>query len=309
MPGRDTRGTTLPSGQQVEIEAGGYRAVIVEVGGGIRTFSRAGRELLDGYPANEMATSGRGQVLMPWPNRVRDGRYTFDGREHQLSLDEVELGNAIHGLVRWVAWTVRERAPGRVVMEHHLRPRPGYPFALDLSIDYSLSEDGLAVATEAINVGASSCPFGGGAHPWLTVGTPTIDPATLRIPAAVAMWSDERSIPVRSGPVDGTDLDFRAGRPIGATEIDNGWTKIERDADGIAHVGLEGPAGDAIDVWFDQGYPYVMVCTGDVLPDVARRSIAIEPMTCPPNAFQTGEALIRLEPGDAFAGRWGIRAG
>ena len=113
--------------------------------------------------ADQMSGSGRGQVLMPWPNRVRDGRYTFDGTEHQLPLDEVENGNAIHGLVRWVAWTVRERTPERVVMEHQLRPQPGYPFALDLSIEYSLSDDGLAVATEATNVGASACPFGSGA--------------------------------------------------------------------------------------------------------------------------------------------------
>jgi aldose 1-epimerase len=95
-------------------------------------------------------------------------------------------------------------------------------------------------------------------------------------------------------------------RTISATKIDNGFTEIERDASGIARVGLQGPSGMGVAVWFDRSYPFVMLSTGDVLPDVNRRSIAVEPMTCPPNAFQSGDAVVRLEPGGTFTGTWGI---
>ena len=299
-------GVIGPTGEQHEIVSGRTRVTVVEVGGGFRSVVLDGREVLDGYGADEMSASGRGQVLMPWPNRLRDGRYSFDGRDHQVPLDEPELGNAIHGLVRWMAWSAVERGEDRVTMEHVLHPSPGYPFTLRLRIAYAVGDDGLTVSTTVTNIGASACPFGAGAHPWLTVGTPTVDTALLTIPAGVGIWSDERSLPSKTAPVDGTELDFRAGRPIGAVMIDNGFSDIERDASGIARVGLRGPSGMGVAVWFDRSYPYVMLSTGDVLPDVNRRSIAIEPMTCPPNAFQSGEAVIRLEPGATFTGSWGI---
>ncbi len=95
-----------PSGEQVEIAHGDQRAVVVEVGGGLRSYSAAGRAVLDGYEADEMSTSGRGQLLIPWPNRVRDGSYEFDGQHHQLALDDPAEQDAIHGLVRWAAWKV-----------------------------------------------------------------------------------------------------------------------------------------------------------------------------------------------------------
>ena len=171
---------TAPSGEQVEIALGDQQATVVEVGGGLRTYSVAGRELVDGYGIDEMSSSGRGQVLIPWPNRLEDGSYEFGGQTHQLPIDDVEERDAIHGLVRWVSWRPGEREPHRVVMEHLLHPRPGYPFSLALAIEYRLSEDGLGVTTTATNVGRVSCPFGSGAHPYLTLGTGTVDEIILR---------------------------------------------------------------------------------------------------------------------------------
>ena len=139
----------LPSGEQIDIHAGGQRVVVVEVGGGLRSYTTGDRELLDGYGEADMATAGRGQVLIPWPNRIRDGTYEFAGRTHHLPLTEPEAGNAIHGLVRWAAWSVAEREADRVVMAHTLHPQPGYPFSLDLSIEYSVSDEGLRVASTA----------------------------------------------------------------------------------------------------------------------------------------------------------------
>jgi aldose 1-epimerase len=295
-----------PSGAQIEITHGDQRAVVVEVGGGLRAYSAGGRELLDGYPADGRITSGRGQVLMPWPNRIEDGAYEFDGQTHQLPLDELPARNAIHGLVRWARWRVREREQSRVVLEHVLHPRPGYPFTLQLSVEYVLSDAGLSVSATATNAGPDSCPYGCGFHPYLTVGTPTVDSVVLTAPGRTVLSSDERGIPTRRSDVSGTEFDFREPRAIGASRLDHCFTDLDRE-DGIARVELCAPDDEAAaTLWLDDAYGYVMLFTGDPLPDVARRSLAVEPMTCPPNAFRTGEALIRLEPGGSVTSTWGI---
>ncbi len=296
-----------PSGEQIEIAHGQQRAVVVEVGGGLRSYVAHGRDLLDGYDVDEMSPSGRGQVLIPWPNRIEDGSYEFDRRRHQLPLSDPEEQDAIHGLVRWAAWNVAEREASRVVMEHVLHPQPGYPFSLRLRIEYALGGQGLRVRTTATNLGRSACPYGSGAHPYLTVGTPTVDPVLLRIPAATVLRSDERGIPVDRLPVAGTPFDFLRGRAIDATRLDHAFTDFTRGDDGFARIELSAPHdGAAITLWLDESYRYVMLFTGDKLSDVSRRSLAVEPMTCPPNAFRSGEGLIRLEPGASTTGEWGI---
>ena len=295
---------------EVEIAAADQRAVVVGVGGGLRSYSAEGRELLDGYEAGEPIRSGRGQVLIPWPNRLEDGSYEFDGQLHQLPLTEPERGDAIHGLVREEPWTVGEREQHRVVMEHVLEPRPGYPFTLSLAIEYALSESGLSVRTTATNVGPDACPFGSGQHPYVTLGTPTVDSLVLSAPGATVLIEDERGIPRGREPVDGTPYDFRRPREIGATTLDDAFTDLVRGTDGRARVELRDPRSRAgLSLWVDESYRYLQLFTGDPLPDVSRRSIAVEPMTCPPNAFRTGEDLVRLEPGESFTSEWGIVPG
>ena len=299
---------TNPSGEQFELTLEDQRAVVVEVGGGLRSYSAGGRELLDGYGTDEMCTSGRGQVLLPWPNRIEDGAYEFAGRRHQLALDEPEHGNAIHGLVRWSAWTVRERAPARVVIEHTIHPRPGYPFSLAASIEYTLSDEGLSVATTTTNVGPEPCPYGCGAHPYLTLGTEAVDSLVLTAPGRTVLSSDDRGLPTGREAVDGTEYDFARPRAIGAMWLDHCFTDLERD-EGLARVELRGPDEAGLTLWLDESYGYLMLFTGDPLPDVARRSLAVEPMTCPPNAFRSGEDVVRLGPGQSFTSTWGLSPG
>jgi aldose 1-epimerase len=298
---------TESSGEQIEIAYGDQRVVVVEVGGGLRTYSVAGREVLDGYGADELCPSGRGQVLIPWPNRLEDGSYEFDGRRHQAPIDDPAENDAIHGLVRWASWRVGRQAPDSVAMEHLLHPRPGYPFSLALRIEYVLSDAGLSVTTTATNVGADPCPYGCGSHPYLTLGTERVDSIVLRAPGGTVLSSDERGLPTGRSSVEGTEYDFRRPRPIGVTRLDNCFTDLERGDDGLAHVELEDPeSGNALALWADSRYGYLMLFTGDPLPDVSRRSLAVEPMTCPPNSFRSGEGLIRLEPGASFTSSWGI---
>jgi aldose 1-epimerase len=295
-----------PSGEQFELEFGDQRAVVTEVGAGLRAYRVGGVDVVDGYGEEEMSSSGRGQVLIPWPNRLEDGTYEFEGRTHRLPLTEPEHGNAIHGLVRWVSWSAHERAASRVVLRLVLHPQPGYPFSLELEVEYSLSDAGLAVRTTATNVGAEACPYGSGAHPYLKPGPGLIDGVSAHVPASRVLRTDERGLPTGDEPVEGTPFDFRRPRAIGSTQLDNAFTGLERDDDGLARVELDDPAGAALTLWLDGTYRYVTLYSGDARPDVARRSIAVEPMTCPANAFRTGVDVSRLEPGASSTGRWGI---
>jgi aldose 1-epimerase len=177
-----------------------------------------------------------------------------------------------------------------------------------VAVEYTLGDAGLGVSTTATNDGPDPCPFGAGAHPYVTAGTASVDPAVLHAAAATMLESDDRGIPSGTRPVDGTEYDFRAGRALGATRLDNCFTDLDRDHDGVARVELLRPDGGGVAVWMDAAYPYVMLFTGDPLADVNRRSLAVEPMTCPPNAFRTAESLVRLEPGQSWTGRWGIAA-
>jgi aldose 1-epimerase len=297
-----------PSGAQHEIRHGEQHATVVEVGGGLRSYRIGGIDLVDGYAAGELCSGGRGQPLIPWPNRLRDGVYEFDGRRYQLPLTEPETRSAIHGLVRWANWTVGERGADRVVMEHVLHPQPGWPGTLGLRIEYALGVRGLTVTTTAVNVGERACPYGAGAHPYLTLGTSTVDALTLRVPAGRYLEADERGLPIAVRDVAGTEFDFRAARELGPARLDIGYCDLERDPDGLARVRITtGDGGRAAVLWLDHSYQHLMVFTGDTLTEAdRRRGLAVEPMTCAPNAFQSGHGLIRLEPGETAVGRWGI---
>lgn len=304
MSGRFGKGSSVvagrPSGEQVELSFGEQRAVVVGVGGGLREYAVGERPVLDGYEAGELCPSGRGQLLVPWPNRIEDGRYELGGRSHQLALDEPERSNAIHGLVRWSEWSVASREAARAVLEHVLHPSPGYPFTLGLRVEYSLAQDGLTVRLDATNLGPEPCPFGAGAHPYLAVPGDSVDEVELCVPARTVLESNERGLPVGKVAVTG-ELDLREPRQIGGTKLDHCFTDLERESGGRAVA----RAGET-SLWVDGSYPYLMVFTGDGLPDVNRRSVAVEPMTCAPNAFRTGDGLIVLEPGETWSGSWGL---
>jgi aldose 1-epimerase len=296
-----------PSGEQFEIAFEDQRATVVEVGGGLRTYSLGGRDVVDGYETDEICSSGRGQVLIPWPNRLAEGRYEFGGLSRQLPINEPTDKSAIHGLVRWRAWNAVEREEHRVVVEHDLHPQPGYPFSLALRIEYALSADGLRISTTATNVGSTRCPFGAGAHPYLLPGPPKIDTATLALPAHSTLEFERDGTPRGASSVRETEVDFRQARELGSMKLDHCFADLERDHDGIARVTLTRPEiGTGVTVWMDAAYRYVMLYTGDGRPDVDRRSLAVEPMTCPPQAFRTREGLVVLEPGDSMTATWGL---
>ena len=286
---------------------------MVEVGGGLRSYAFRGRDVLAGYPPDAHCSAGRGQLLMPWPNRIRDGRYTFASRSHQLALTEPDRGNAVHGLARWAIWSLLDRSDDAVTLGFRLRPQPGWEWSLDLSVTYALTSAGMVVTPRARNVGTEAAPFGVGAHPYVTVGEDRVDEVVLGIPAASLLEMDDRLLPTGLALVDGTAFDFRDPRPLGELQVDTAFTNADADADGRWRVTLTHPrSGREVTVWADAtAYRWLQVFTGDSLPPAARRTsgVAVEPMTCPPDAFNSGDDLLVLEPGQEFAASWGITPG
>lgn len=302
-------GSFLPSGEQFELRLGDQRAVVTEVGATLRSYAVAGHELLDTFAEDQMSGGGHGQLLTPWPNRIDGGRYTFDSQIHQAPLNEPEKQNAIHGLVRWLNWAPIELDAARITLGLLLHPQPAYPFTLALEMAYQLTAAGLTVRIGARNDGLTALPFGAGQHPYFTVGTPRVDETRLRLPARTYLTTNHRQIPTGRAAVAGTALDFGDERPIDSLQLDTCFTDLMPDADGRTRVTLCHPGGaPRLTLALDAAYPFVQIYTGDTLPDAGgrRRGVAIEPMTCPANAFNSGDGLRILRPGETFSAAWSV---
>lgn len=297
-----------PSGEQFEISYGDQHAVIVEVGGGIRSYSVADRDVLNGYADDEMCDGAHGAPLIPWPNRLADGKYRFDGTDYQVALTEPTKSNAIHGFLRWRSWRALERDSAEVVVGTVLRPLQGYPFALDVRISYRLDADGLTVTTTAANVGGAAAPWACGAHPYLSPGVGLLDECELEFTAGLRVETDERQLPAAEVATAGTEYDFSAKRRIGSLEMDYAFRDVARDDDGRARVRLTGADGRCVQLWLDESYALLEIFTGDTLqPHRRRRGLGVEPMTAPPNAFASGDGLLRLESGATTRHQWGLQ--
>jgi aldose 1-epimerase len=302
----------IPSGAQHVIRHGDQEAVAVEVGGGLRTYTVAGRPVLDGYAETDQADGARCQSLIPWPNRVKDGKWSWQGEDLQLALTEPEQHNAIHGLCRWMPWELAQHSESAVELCCEVFPQPGYPWRLGATNHWVLDDTGLSVTTTVTNRSDTEAPVAVGFHPYITVGTSTIDPAILTVPGTTRILTGDQQIPTGTEPVAGTDYDFTTGRAIGSTEIDHTFTDLKRDSDGRARLHLrDSGTGVAVTVWVDESYPFLEIFTGDALPDPTRRrqGLGVEPMSAPPNALATEESLAVLGPGQSWQGRWGIEPG
>ena len=252
----------------------------------------------------------RSQLLAPWPNRIDHGRYSSGGESYQLDISEPVRDNAIHGLTRWASWRITAQTGDHVELGLDLLGRTGYPFCLELRAGYRLSADsGLEVTVTARNSGSRAAPFGTGAHPYFLASADLVDECELELPASRWQPADDRGIPVgEPQDVTGSEFDFRTSRVIGGTSLDHAFTALATGADGRAWARLGGPAA-RIAVWLGPGYRWLQVFSGDPLgPEARRRALAVEPMTCPPNAFGTGTDLATVKPGDSVAYRWGVSA-
>ena len=286
---------------EVELTAGDATLAVDLRGASLRRLSAGGWEVLDGYPAGTVAPGWRGAVLLPWPNRVRDGRWTWQGEELQLALDSPAEPHAIHGLLAWQPWAVLAEGDRSVTLGTTVEPHPGYPFRLAAAVDLVLAADRLTGTLRVRNAGDRPAPFAAGVHPYLSVGATAdggIGEAELTLPARTELVVDGGLPTGERRPFDGA-----VGR-IGDRALDTPLTDLDRDAEGWAHVRLRGGAGE-LDLAVDPAWPWLQVYTGDTLPPGRhRRSLAVEPMTGPPNALADGAGLVVLGPGEDWSGSW-----
>lgn len=288
-----------PDARGITLRHGDLRAVLTPVGAGLADLRSAGRALIAGHPAGTAPVGYQGVVLAPWPNRVGDGRYTFHGEEHQLWLTEPDRGNALHGLVWDRPWTLVDRTGDTARLTIRPRPAPGYPFQLDLSVEYALAGGGLSFRLTATNLGDRAAPYGASFHPYLVAGTggTGVDDWILHSPAARYLTVDPvRLLPDRVA----TDprFDFREPTKLHDIEIDHAFTDIGYDEAGLARLMLVDADGIGASMTWDRSCPWLQLCIpGDRFPRLTRRALAVEPMTCPPDAFRSGIDLIVLEPG------------
>ncbi|HEX6682515.1 MAG TPA: aldose 1-epimerase family protein [Candidatus Limnocylindrales bacterium] len=295
------------SGAQWTIQRGNQIAVVVEVGGGLRSYSADGEEIVDGYGEDELAPGAAGQILFPWPNRLRDGAFRFGGGFHQLPLTEPELHNAIHGLVNWVPWRANGIMSDSVTMEYKLHPQPGYPWKLLLKAKYTVGLNGLRVTHTVQNLGEEAAPFGLGAHPYVRIPGVPLNDLELSVPARTRLLVDSRLLPIGAAKVAGGEFDFTTPRRLGSMELNTAVGDLLRDHEGRSEVTLTASDGRGVQVWADQGFKWWQLYTGEALTgDRRRRAIGVEPMTCPPDALRSGRDLITLPPGDRWTGQWGI---
>jgi aldose 1-epimerase len=288
--------TVTDTGAEHALERGRQRLVVSEAGGGARSWTVDGSELLASFGAGTPDAAFAGKPLMPWPNRLRDGRYAFEGTEHRVALSEPETQTALHGLTLSSRWRASRTSAHRITLTHQLRGREGYPFALDLAVDYELDSAGVVVTLRATNAGPGRAPFGAGLHPYLRLD----GEVTLEVPARSRVPVDDRLLPTGPpAPVSGTDLDFRHARRLGDRRLDSCFGDLERGAAGVASVTFAGAR--RVELWMDDAFHFVQVFTAD-------GAIAVEPMTCAPDAFNTGDGLLVLEPGASFTGRCGLTA-
>ena len=294
-----------PTGEQYEIAAGNRRAVVTEVGATLRSYTVDGRDVVAGFAADQVFSGGRGMQLLPWPNRIRDGRYTFNGKTQQLVLSEPARHNAIHGLVRHQPWRLISHTADRVEQRIRVYPQPGWPGIIEATIVHTVGDDGVVTNVSVANIGTVAVPYGYAAHPYLTVGEDTVDDVVISIPAERYLAVDDRLLPVDLLLVEGRDEDMRTAAPLGQRSFDTALSGLARGADGRWRARLE--RGDRwAELWAGEGLDWVQVFTGNERRDL---SIAVEPMTCGPNAFNPGpthDGLIVLKPGESVTYVWGI---
>ncbi len=299
----------LPSGEQIAIAHGEERAVITEVGATLRTFVKGGLSVIEGFAGEEVPSGARGQVLYPWPNRMGDGEWSFSERTARPTIDDVAHATAIHGLARWRPFHIDSVNQNRCSLTLLLHPSPAYPFLSEINVTYHLGRMGLTVTTTVTNRDDVPIPFGVGFHPYLAVTTPTIEGAELEIPANAYVAVNDRQLPDRRDPAGrGEQLRLHDEQVRERPQLDTTFTELVRDDSGLATVVLKDAAGGVIELSVDRNFPYLQVFTGDHLEKGRRRTaVAVEPMTCPPDALRSGKDIVVLEPGQHWAGSWRLR--
>jgi aldose 1-epimerase len=299
------------SGEHYKIEYEDLRATVTSVGATLREFARGSTPILWSQDLNALPKGSSGQVLAPWPNRLAAGSYVFKGVSGKAALDEPQKGNAIHGLVRWLGWKLEYQERARVKLSCTLVPQPAYPFLLSLALLYELGPNGLTVRVQAESPAGVGAPFGIGFHPYFLGPVQGLSGSRLIVPATRHLTLDANGIPTGEVALEGALADLSTGGGIALDDqvLDDCFTGLVRDSDGVATVRFRPGSGPIAEVTLrlDRHFEYVMCYTGDTLGESdRRRAIAIEPMTCAPNALSSGAGIVALDDTTTFDGSFSV---
>lgn len=296
-----------PTGEQFVITHGTARAVITELAAALREFSIDGVDLTEPYPETSTPPFGDGIVLMPWPNRIEDAIWQLEGEPQRLAITEPDKNNALHGLLRYTAYRLVEHTESSVTLGAVVFPQHGYPFHLDTTVRYELVDGGLDVTHSVTNLSAAKAPVAIGTHPFLTIGDVAPEELELTVYAATRFEVDARLNPIREIAVEGPNYDLRPGRPVKDLQLDDAFGGLNT-VDGVSAV-LRAPDGREVRLLQDDNHPYVQVFTTRKFPKKGGLglAVAVEPMTAPPNAFNSGLGVRWIEPGQSWTVGWGIR--
>jgi aldose 1-epimerase len=295
---------TNASGTQYTIRHGAYAATIASVGASLRELTFEGRNLVVPFDADEVRPKFRGAMLAPWPNRIVGGTYSFEGEQHKVALSEPERGHALHGLVGWLDFTPVSQSSSSLVLEGVIQAQVGYPWRVVVTVANTLTDAGLATTVTATNTAATPAPWGTGPHPYLVAGPGRVDDWTLDLPAAQVLLTTELLAPTDVVPVAEAGLDWQRPHEIGDVFIDHAFTGFSD-----AHVRLTAADGTGVEMTWGAECRWVQLHTADQPdPSISRLGLAVEPMTCPPDSFNSGTDLIVLQPGAASSAGWSIAA-
>lgn len=274
-------------GAVYHLAAGDYTAEVGSRGAALRSLRWRGRDLVVPQTPELSLLAYSGRVLAPWPNRLRDGTYTWAREHYHVPINELATRTALHGLVCWTDFpTAQQPSPHELNLRTTIHD-PGYPTDLELRVSYQLRPEGLTVSITATNAGTQSAPYGVSIHPYLTCDGLPADECTLTLPADRVLTVDDRLLPVRIGAVSG-ELDLRTPAELGSRQLDHAFTTLPERW----HARL---AGGGLAVVLESDARWAQVYSGE---EIGRVGVAVEPMTCPPDAFNTGVDLIELEPGE-----------
>ncbi len=306
--------SSKPDGE-ITLSVGDLRMRVSPIGASLRGLWRESdgvtTPIITAYSGAKNKVGGQGDVLIPFPGRVKDGQYTFEGHTYQMPRNDHDGPNAIHGFVRSQLWHVSEKRKSRVSFVVDYAPdTTAYPSALQATVTYTLEETGLTCRFAVKNTGHKTAPVGVGFHPYFTVGDGLIDTDSLELPFASRLEFGDALIPTgRILPLADTPYDFQTPRAIGDLKINTCYASPVRDADGNTRIRLTSAAtGRGVEVWMDETFEYVVLYSGDPLEEThRRRALAIEPMSCGSDAFNHPEwGLVALAAGETFAGSWGV---
>lgn len=233
-------------------------------------------------------------LLAPWVNRVRNGNYSFKGKNYQLPINEPALGNAIHGLLARAPFTLVLKSDSSVTLEHaYTGEEPNYPFPFTFRYNYTLTDMGaLEITFEAQNTGTSAMPFACGWHPYFSFPDTSVTDLSIKFHPISRFLSDSQMIPLKE-------------------ENLQGQTKFVFSQEKVDHVFRLEPMEKHITEFIDHKhqcslfleqssiqFPFLVVFQPE-----GYTSVAIEPMTANTDAFNTGDGLLELAPQEVFSGQ------